>query len=756
MGVTNVSNSNTLQAIEGGFQCSCLLHIQPRCSSCPPICLKHHVFHDQGGWLQIKEIGVTGSFATSDCQFCYVIKVAFLRSLGFQFENDQTYLTRGGFQYRLREAQFSSTASSNRRVRTRLSDPPSWSAYKYLQASFCGSDPRATAQLGPAVFLIGQSQTTRPSWLHEKLTGFRKSNHASVSNEVKPLVDWNVIRKWIGDCLDNHRDCGSTIGPVPLEHPARVIDVKLQCLVQTPQLCEYVALSYVWGDSESSTPMHTATTRNISFLHTPGALGGTSMPSLPRTVVDAMYACAKMGYRYIWIDALCIIQDLEIDVTDQISRMGDIYSGAILTIVAAWGGNANSGLPGTFTGPHRTPQYIAKSKAFDMVEVLPFHEIVMRQSIWQTRAWTQQEWLLSTRCLYFTQVQVYYECKAVLHNEDAWASTFKRNTRPNVFKSQLSEPWVPFRKLLEDFTRRDITFGHDIFNACTGSYRYIYGKKSKRFIFGLPEDDFCDALRWYSPGQKRRSYNFVYRFIIPSWSWAFFTSFKQWYKGNGPLFYQDSEDCPKTEPLVEFQVCVHDTEGWTTVESLAKGDGAGFVSQTLKPYPRPILEHKAHHGRLRLRTQTVKTRYRDRDALHFQPLYCGGCRFHQKGIINYDYMTNHDIDIEWSQRHNPDSGGMQDKNVIVWDFSVKFIAISAIYLPPHWTIAYLEQYLTRDDPHIAREVNAFLQSTIGTRPILHVMLIEERRGVARRLGVGNVSLWEWLNSNPVMEDIVLL
>lgn len=52
----------------------------------------------------------------------------------------------------------------------------------------------------------------------------------------------------------------------------------------------------------------------------------------------------KFRQRYIWVDALCIVQDDNEDKMHEIQRMHEIYSQAELTIVAATGDGANSGL----------------------------------------------------------------------------------------------------------------------------------------------------------------------------------------------------------------------------------------------------------------------------------------------------------------------------------------------------------------------------------------------------------------------------
>jgi hypothetical protein len=52
----------------------------------------------------------------------------------------------------------------------------------------------------------------------------------------------------------------------------------------------------------------------------------------------------KLGTEYIWFDSLCITQDDEQDKTQEIPKMGDIYSGADLVIAATLAENGGHGL----------------------------------------------------------------------------------------------------------------------------------------------------------------------------------------------------------------------------------------------------------------------------------------------------------------------------------------------------------------------------------------------------------------------------
>jgi len=57
-----------------------------------------------------------------------------------------------------------------------------------------------------------------------------------------------------------------------------------------------------------------------------------------------------IGERYLWIDTLCIVQNDSAEKKIMIEAMDRIYSGALLTIMAASVTDAYTGLPGLFPG----------------------------------------------------------------------------------------------------------------------------------------------------------------------------------------------------------------------------------------------------------------------------------------------------------------------------------------------------------------------------------------------------------------------
>ena len=95
----------------------------------------------------------------------------------------------------------------------------------------------------------------------------------------------------------------------------------------TPQ-CEYVALSYLWGQSTSG----------FDEILPDGV-----MPRLNhRTVEDAITVTKALDFQYLWVDKYCIPQGTGKESQYHIRQMGLIYKCVEVTIAAAAGTHARS------------------------------------------------------------------------------------------------------------------------------------------------------------------------------------------------------------------------------------------------------------------------------------------------------------------------------------------------------------------------------------------------------------------------------
>lgn len=163
----------------------------------------------------------------------------------------------------------------------------------------------------------------------------------------------------------------------------------------------YVALSHVWGGEISYR-------LKISLLE--GWTQRIDINKLPKSFQDAITVTRKLGLKYLWIDALCIVQDSPKDWQRESSRMGTVFKNAFLTIAISVTAQTHEGFLKRSTDRSsfmvETLSTTGQSCGFERLtrEVSPEGEI-------DTRGWCLQENTLSTRILTFTPDECFFECR---------------------------------------------------------------------------------------------------------------------------------------------------------------------------------------------------------------------------------------------------------------------------------------------------------------------------------------------------------
>lgn len=105
----------------------------------------------------------------------------------------------------------------------------------------------------------------------------------------------------------------------------------------------YATLSYCWGATNSE---WLCTKQNVDQY-----LLGINREIIPATLRDSIVITASLGIPYIWIDALCIIQDDTSDWATESAKMGGIYHGSLVTIAAAESSDSHGGCFNTTSRP---------------------------------------------------------------------------------------------------------------------------------------------------------------------------------------------------------------------------------------------------------------------------------------------------------------------------------------------------------------------------------------------------------------------
>ncbi|RYP44189.1 hypothetical protein DL768_009337 [Monosporascus sp. mg162] len=164
---------------------------------------------------------------------------------------------------------------------------------------------------------------------HERPTTQAWDGEAAQPHGV--LSKWASLvqaRLWLHECVYKHPDCQSIVSGTAeaggLHATTRFIDVRLRRLVQLDEIfsappLEFVALSYVWGKDYQ---LRTLSGNLAAFrVQLPGSDAGPD-ERLPKTIEDAMLVTQALGYRFLWVDALCIIQDSSQDLALHSSDSG--------------------------------------------------------------------------------------------------------------------------------------------------------------------------------------------------------------------------------------------------------------------------------------------------------------------------------------------------------------------------------------------------------------------------------------------------
>ncbi|KAB2569242.1 hypothetical protein DBV05_g12080, partial [Lasiodiplodia theobromae] len=154
---------------------------------------------------------------------------------------------------------------------------------------------------------------------------------------------FEFARKAIEDCIKNHKHrlCGQSLRDEFI--PKRLIYLgkdpdsteHIRLCESPPNKVKYITLSHCWGGG----PTFITTTANLAERKR-----HIDFSSLPQSFQDAVVITQALGIHYLWIDALCIIQDSTADWEVESAQMSAIYENAHLTVAATAAPNSDAGI----------------------------------------------------------------------------------------------------------------------------------------------------------------------------------------------------------------------------------------------------------------------------------------------------------------------------------------------------------------------------------------------------------------------------
>ncbi|KAH8911273.1 HET-domain-containing protein [Coniochaeta sp. PMI_546] len=277
---------------------------------------------------------------------------------------------------------------------------------------------------------------------------------------------------------------------------------------------EYVALSYCWGGPQKLV----TTVANRTDLQR-----GFELSRLPRTIMEAVQVTASLGIRYLWVDALCIVQDDEASKAVEIEKMGNIYGDATIVLLAA-SGTSRSADDG-FLNPYRD------------ISIVPYYSILTGTVVsvclavgtetappLDMRGWTYQERNLASRRLIFGGPRgVSFSCaeQSLVYESGAWKRDGNgADTTERVIRNEDSR--TRWHEIFEEYSLRALTFAADRLPAIAGFAANHAPEPGDVYIAGMWRSQIVDDLMWKVQFGQLKGEPFkltLDQYRSPGWSW---------------------------------------------------------------------------------------------------------------------------------------------------------------------------------------------------------------------------------------------
>lgn len=329
--------------------------------------------------------------------------------------------------------------------------------------------------------------------------------------------------------------------------PNRIIDVGVKGgspRLYVPKLeqgstvfSDYLILSYRWGKGNLNARI---TRDNFEQRRLQMNLG-----ELSQTILDAIDVTRALGQRYLFVDAICIIQHNQgEDATDWLAEaplMGRYYQNALCTIAATGAYDSSDGFlnerPGELypVSPVMLGQYNDSDKENHPIQEMytepsrPLWLFNVSNSPLYDRGWTLQERSLSNRVIHFGRDAVFWEC-AELQASECFPEGVPQ-TEFMAFVNRSHQPLLRFEdtsreqglgkywfQLVREYASMDFTYFEDRLVAIQGVAERTQLFFPDTYVCGHFVSQLIFSLAWYGSGSICTKLERTK--MGPSWSWA--------------------------------------------------------------------------------------------------------------------------------------------------------------------------------------------------------------------------------------------
>lgn len=343
------------------------------------------------------------------------------------------------------------------------------------------------------------------------------SSHAGAERGDKFLKDNLQL------CVSTHSACAKAPHYMPLRLLEVVHDGNRCRLVDSSKFKpeKYVALSYRWGDAAEQA--HRTTRETLT-----SSLDYISKLKLPRAIRDALALTSAVNARYLWVDALCIIQDDNRDWQTHVAYMGDIYQNAHLVVAAASAEHSNDSFL------HRPNRPLVKNLPFTCggytgsVSVLQqlasgihdnYEGMFGGTDPLESRGWALQESVLATRLIVYSASELQWVCRT--HQTCESRHMEGQNERLQI-DDEISAPeaYKLWHRLIKRYSQRYLTYEEDKLPAIAGIASKIATITGSEYCAGLWKENLIHDLCWERHLWEILPWRSPEHWLAPSFSWA--------------------------------------------------------------------------------------------------------------------------------------------------------------------------------------------------------------------------------------------
>lgn len=376
--------------------------------------------------------------------------------------------------------------------------------------------------------------------MDERPSGLSIPIKERIEPDTSSMDSLGVALNWIAWCTTLHRACRAVSSNV--KFPTRLLSVgglgaEHLKLVEPDEPTTWVCLTHRWGGKKPK-----CLTRRSNYENQRREI---PWESFPRTFQDAVILTRRLGYQYLWIDCLCIIQDDDDDWRHESSYMSDYYGGALLTIAASGAQDCEQGIFNSDV--ELAPQFGLSGGMNGLIcaRCSASHRLQAERNNVQSeelpilsRAWVYQERMLSRRVLHFTPRELQWECRC--DSACQCGLITKDNTNPKVDHARLFEADGEFTqqdllmrwaRVIGEYSQLELSFAKDRLPALSGlakqfqtrmiDYQYLAGLWLPRHtdLYASNDSYLVWDLLWAKP-RNERLFQRPKPWQAPTWAWS--------------------------------------------------------------------------------------------------------------------------------------------------------------------------------------------------------------------------------------------